>query len=204
VDRLVAGGHLVRDRLFYAIIIAWALSYFLFSFGLNWGNNPESYFFESYIQAAANPGSLGGPVIGVLIPLVFVWLATLYTLGRGVQKGIEKASRIMMPIFFLLFFLIVVRAVTLPGAAVGLNALFTPDWDAITDSEVRIAAYGQIFFSLSIAFAIMITYGSYLPKKSDLTNTSLIVGFSNSSTELLAGIGLSPLSASWHSPREHR
>ncbi len=69
---------------------------------LNWGNDPESYFFESYIQAAANPGSLGGPVIGVLIPLVFVWLATLDTLGRGVQKGIEKVSRIMMPVFFLL------------------------------------------------------------------------------------------------------
>jgi len=175
---------------YYAIIIAWALSYFLFSFGLSWGGDPEAYFFESYIRAADEPGTLGGPVIAVLVPLLGVWIFTLFTLSRGVQRGIERASRIMMPVFFVLFIMIVIRAVTLPGASDGLNTLFTPDWDAITDSKVWIAAYGQIFFSLSIAFAIMITYASYLPKKSDLTNTSLIVGFSNSSTELLAGIGV--------------
>ncbi|HEV3471936.1 MAG TPA: sodium-dependent transporter, partial [Actinomycetota bacterium] len=75
-------------------------------------------------------------------------------------------------------------------AVEGLNALFTPDWGAMTDSNVWIAAYAQIFFSLSICFAIMVTYASYLPERSDLSNTALIVGFSNSSVELLAGIGV--------------
>jgi neurotransmitter:Na+ symporter, NSS family len=63
-----------------------------------------------------------------------------------------------------MFLVIVVRAVTLEGAAQGLDALFEPDWSRITDASVWVAAYGQIFFSLSIGFAIMITYASYLPR----------------------------------------
>src|SRR5699024_8537658 len=67
---------------------------------------------------------------------------------------------------------------------------FEPNWESIMDGSVWVAAYGQIFFSLSIAFAIMITYSSYLPKKSDITNNAFITGFANSSFELLAGIGV--------------
>ena len=86
---------------------------------------------------------------------------------------------------------LVVRAVTLPGAAAGLDALFTPDWAAIADSGIWVAAYGQIFFSLSVGFAIMITYASYLPRRgADLTTNAFIAGFANSSFELLAGIGV--------------
>src|SRR5690606_15472171 len=72
----------------------------------------------------------------------------------------------------------------------GLEAFFQPNFDAIMDPSVWVAAYGHIFFSLSVAFAIMITYSSYLPKKSDITNNAFITGFANSSFELLAGIGI--------------
>jgi NSS family neurotransmitter:Na+ symporter len=175
---------------YYAVIIAWAISYTLFSFGLSWGQDPESFFITEYLQAPAQPSGLGGLVGGVLIPLLVVWGITLFVLARGVRKGIELASRIMMPVFFVLFIVIVIRSVTLPGALDGLNTLFKPDWAALTDTNVWVAAYAQIFFSLSICFAIMVTYASYLPKKADLSNTALIVGFSNSTVELLAGIGV--------------
>jgi NSS family neurotransmitter:Na+ symporter len=175
---------------YYAVIIAWAASYVWFSFGSSWGNNPERFFLTQYLQAPAQPSGLGGPVANVLLPLLGVWALTLYVLVRGVKRGIELASRIMMPVFFVLFILLVIRAVTLPGATEGLNTLFKPDWASITDSQVWIAAYAQIFFSLSICFAIMVTYASYLPRRADLSNTALIVGFSNSSVELLAGIGV--------------
>src|SRR5690606_41769184 len=66
-----------------------------------------------------------------------------------------------------------------------LNAFFKPDWSALSDGSVWVAAYAQIFFSLSIGFAIMITYASYLSKKTDITNNAFIVGFANSSFELL-------------------
>lgn len=83
-----------------------------------------------------------------------------------------------------------VRALFLPGALEGLNAFFTPDWSALFDANVWLAAVSQIFFSLSIAFGIMLTYASYLPRKANLAGTGLVAGFANSSFEILAGIGV--------------
>lgn len=175
---------------YYSVIIAWAISYSTFSFNLSWGSDTEGFLFGEYLQLADVPGTVGSLVPGVLIPLLIVWLLTLGILFRGVKKGIEVANRIFIPALVIIFLIIVVRAVTLPGALDGLNAFFKPDFSEILNPSVWIAAYGQIFFSLSIAFAIMITYSSYLPKKSDLTNNAFIVGFGNSGFELLAGIGV--------------
>src|SRR5699024_1930855 len=84
----------------------------------------------------------------------------------------------------------VVRSLFLPGAIDGLDAFFQPNWAALLDAKVWIAAYGQIFFSLSVAFGIMLTYASYLKKKTDLTGSGLVVGFANSGFEILCGIGV--------------
>ncbi|MDE8563339.1 sodium-dependent transporter [Anoxybacillus rupiensis] len=175
---------------YYAVIIAWAMSYTVFSFNLKWGSDTEKFLFGNYLKLAETPGQFGGIVPGVFIPLILVWAVTLIVLFNGVKKGIETANKIFLPTLVVLFLIIVIRAVTLDGAATGLNTFFKPNWDRIMDGKVWIAAYSQIFFSLSIAFAIMITYSSYLPKKSDLTNNAFITGFANSSFELLAGIGV--------------
>src|SRR5699024_6379359 len=111
-------------------------------------------------------------------------------LFRGVKRGIEIANQIMIPTLTIVFLIIVIRAVTLKGDSTVLNASIDPDFSAIGDSRVCVSANGQLFFSMSIAFAIMITYYSYLPRKSDITNNAFITGFSNSSFELLAGIGV--------------
>nr|WP_200889543.1 sodium-dependent transporter [Cohnella kolymensis] len=125
---------------------------------------------------------------------------TYYVLYKGVKKGIEKLNVIFMPILWVIMILFVIRAVTLEGAAEGLNHLFTPDFAKIlpgflggTNPEwysVWIAAYGQIFFSLSVAFAIMITYSSYMNKKMEVNNSGFIMAFSNSGFEFLAAIGV--------------
>ncbi|GAB3047843.1 sodium-dependent transporter [Virgibacillus ainsalahensis] len=174
---------------YYSVIIAWAMSYSVFSFNLNWGSDTEGFLFGDYLNLA-DPGTVGSFVPGVLIPLIIVWLIVLGVLSAGVKKGIEIANRIFIPALVVVFLIIVIRAITLPGAMQGLNAFFEPDFSSIFSADVWVAAYGQIFFSLSIAFAIMITYSSYLPKKSDITNNAFIVGFGNSSFELLAGIGV--------------
>ena len=174
---------------YYAAIIAWAMSYSVFSFNLSWGEKTQDFLFGDYLQLV-NPGEVGSIVPGVFIPLLIVWAVTLGVLFKGVKRGVELANRIFIPTLVVLFLIIVVRALTLDGAVDGLNAFFKPDWSAISSGKVWVAAYGQIFFSLSIAFAIMITYSSYLPKKSDITNNAFITGFSNSSFELLAGIGV--------------
>ncbi|MDQ0162063.1 sodium-dependent transporter [Aeribacillus alveayuensis] len=175
---------------YYAVIIAWAMAYAVFSFKLTWGEDTEGFLFSEYLKLAEAPGQMGSIVPSVIIPLVIVWVITLGVLIAGVKKGIELANKIFIPALVVMFLIIVVRALTLDGAAAGLDAFFKPDWTKIADGKVWVAAYGQIFFSLSIAFAIMITYSSYLPKKSDITNNAFITGFSNSAFELLAGIGV--------------
>ncbi|WP_071460580.1 sodium-dependent transporter [Bacillus massilinigeriensis] len=175
---------------YYAVIIAWAMSFTIFSINQKWGDNPKDFLFGDYLQLPATAGAPGGIVPGVFIPLVLVWLITLGVLLKGVKRGIELANKIMIPTLVGLFLIIVFRAITLDGAAQGLDAFFKPDWASVANPKVWVAAYGQIFFSLSIGFAIMITYSSYLPKKTDLTNSAFITGFANSGFELLAGIGV--------------
>ena len=88
----------------------------------------------------------------------------------------------------ILLLILLVRSVTLPGASKGLELLFKPDFSKILDASVWVAAYGQIFFSLSIAFGIMICYSSYLPDDSDIVNNAFITGFLNCGFSLLSGI----------------
>lgn len=104
-------------------------------------------------------------VAAVTWPLIAVWLVVIGILALGVQKGIAKSSAIFIPLLLLMFLILVVRSLFLPGAMEGLNTLFTPDWSKLSDASVWVAAYGQIFFSLSVGFGIMLTYASYLKKK---------------------------------------
>jgi NSS family neurotransmitter:Na+ symporter len=174
---------------YYAAVIAWAARYAFFSLDKAWGDDPEGYFFGSYLQAG-DPGVGLDFVSGVTVPLVLVWVAVLAIMALGVQKGIGAASVVFIPILIVAFAALVVVALTLDGASAGLDALFTPDWGALGETSVWIAAYGQIFFSLSVGFGIMITYASYVGRRSDMTGSGLVVGFANSGFELLAGIGV--------------
>src|SRR5690606_14342688 len=107
-----------------------------------------------------------------------------------VAKGLEKVNVVFMPLLLLAFGTLVVRALFLPGAADGLDALFTPDWGAMLDPNVSIAAYSQISFSVSIAFGIMITYSSYRKRRANLTSPGFVVAFANSGFEVFAGLGV--------------
>ena len=108
----------------------------------------------------------------------------------GVKNGLEKANEIFMPLLIVALLVIVVRGVTLPGAMDGLDYFFSPDFSKLTDPKVWLAAYGQIFFSLSICFAIMFAYASYLPKKSDIVNNAFMTGLGNCGFSLISGIGV--------------
>ncbi|WP_458042179.1 MULTISPECIES: sodium-dependent transporter [Bacteria] len=175
--------------LYYTVVIAWSLSFFVFSFDLRWGDDPAAFFTGEYLQTG-DPGFSTEFVPGVLIPLAIVWILAIVVLAAGVAKGLQRVNVIALPVLVIAFLILVVRALFLDGAAEGLNALFTPDWTALADPNVWIAAYSQIFFSLSIAFGIMITYASYRKRRSNLTTPGLVVAFSNSSFEILAGIGV--------------
>ena len=177
---------------YYAVILAWATNYIGYSATLAWGSDTQTFFYSSFLNISdvAAVGSTGGVVWKVLIALLVIWLVTLGTVFRGVKKGIERLNKIALPLLIILFLIFVIRGITLPGAVDGLNAFFTPSWSSLGEPSVWIAAYSQIFYSLSLAMGIMITYSSYLPRKMDTTNNAFIAGFANSSFELLAGIGI--------------
>lgn len=175
--------------IYYAAVLAWAGSYFVFSFDLKWGGDAADFFVNDYLQTAENPFSLVF-VPAVLIPLALMWVVALVVLGAGLVKGVQRLNLIAIPLLVVGFLILVIRALFLPGAADGLNALFTPDFSALADPGVWVAAYSQIFFSLSVAFGIMLTYSSYRRRKSNLTSPGLVVAFGNSSFEILAGIGV--------------
>lgn len=177
--------------LYYALILAWATNYTIFSLDQRWGDDAAGFFGE-YTQAlgGADAAISFDYVPAVLISMLVVWIAVIVVMALGVQKGISASAVVFIPLLVVMFIILVVRSLFLPGAIDGLDAFFRPNWAALADPGVWIAAYGQIFFSLSVAFGIMLTYSSYLKKKTDLTGSGLVVGFANSSFEILCGIGV--------------
>ena len=177
--------------LYYAVVLGWAASYTYFSFTGAWGDKPIDFFIGEFLKMGDIKNGVSFEFVGMVTgPLIAMWIVALGVLSMGVQKGIAKASSVLMPVLVVMFIALVIYSLFLPGAAKGLDALFTPDWSKLSNPSVWIAAYGQIFFSLSIGFGIMVTYASYLKKESDLTGSGLVVGFANSSFEVLAGIGV--------------
>ncbi len=176
---------------YYAVVVAWAIAYTGYAATTAWGDDAVGFFVTNHLNLADTAtGFTLDFSLPVLIPLVILWALAIFALGRGIRRGLDKANRITLPALVILFTVIVIYALFLPGALEGVNAFFTPSWAALADPAVWIAAYGHIFFSFSISFGIMLTYSSYLRRKSDLTGSGLVVAFSNTSFELLAGIGV--------------
>ncbi|WP_205544149.1 sodium-dependent transporter [Rubrobacter indicoceani] len=175
---------------YYMVIIGWVLSYCYYSFGTRWGSDPDTFFNESFLGLSAGFWEFGGLQWRVLLATAIAWILTYWLLQRGVSRGIELASKILIPALVVMILIFVVRGLTLPGAVDGLNVLLTPDFSALLNPSVWVAAYGQIFFSLSVGFSIMIAYASYLNRRSDLTNSAFIVALSNTGFEFLAALGV--------------
>ena len=122
--------------------------------------------------------------------VVFMGL-THYVIVQGVTKGIERSSKVLMPGLFLLLLLLVGCALTMPGAAEGLNFLFKPDFSKITASTV-LSAMGQAFFSLSLGMGILTTYASYFKNDANLGKSALSIGAIDTLVAILAGVFIFP------------
>lgn len=175
---------------YYTVILSWAVNYLFFSITQAWGPDPDSFFFSDFLNLSDSPFQLRGIVWPVFAAITFIWLINWFICYRGVSGGIEKFNRIFLPTLVAIMIIIVIRGVTLPGAAMGLNTLLTPDWSKVLDTRVWISAYGQVFFSLSLALGVMMTYSSYLPERSDINNSAFITAFANCGFEFLAAIGV--------------
>ena len=174
---------------YYVCVVGWDLIYIFLSLTKAWGANPDLFFANNVLQAT---DSISG--IFTIVPMVFasvfaIWFMAWFIIKRDLNDGIGKVSEILLPILCLIVVGIVIFSLTLPGASIGYTQIFTPDWSALTNLDVWLAAFGQIIFSLSLGMAIAMTYASYLPEGSKLVDNAVIVAFSNSGFEVFNSIG---------------
>ncbi|WDV46690.1 sodium-dependent transporter [Clostridiaceae bacterium M8S5] len=175
---------------YYVAIIGWSMNYLVFSLTSEWGTQTKEFFFNNFLNVSKGAFHFEGLNTITLITLVLAWLINYVILRGGVKSGIEKANKIFMPLLIVCLIIITVRGVTLEGASKGLDYFFKPDFTKLTDLKVWIAAYGQIFYSLSICFGIMMTYSSYLPKDTDIVNNAFMTGLGNCSFSIISGIAV--------------
>lgn len=175
---------------YYAVILAWSTIYTWFSLKLAWGEDPEAFFVRDFLHADNESINSTTVVWPIAITLAVIWVLIVAVMALGIRKGTGMLSSVFVPTLIVLFLILVGRSLFLPGAGEGLEAFFTPRWSALADPTVWMAAYGQIFYSLAIAFGIMMTQASYLKRRSNLSGLGTVVGLSNSGFEVLAGIGV--------------
>ncbi len=174
--------------MFYCTIVSWSLNYLVFSFDQSWGDTPGKFFGVDFLSVTDSPWNLKGINWQIMMATIIVWFCNWFITRRGISGGIEKASKIFTPLLMVLMIVFMIRGLTLDGAMVGLNNLFKPDFSKLLDAGIWVSAYGQVFFSTTIAVGVMIAYSSYLPKDSDIANNACITVFSNASFDLIAGI----------------
>ncbi|EAZ87245.1 sodium-dependent transporter [Lysinibacillus fusiformis] len=148
------------------------------------------------IDPAIDPGELFGKVIGTpwitIVGLALFTLANVLVISLGVQNGIEKANKWMMPLLFIMFIVLVIRAVTLDGAMEGVKFFLWPDFSNIT-GKALLEALGQSFFGLAVGFSCLVTYSSYLKKDVSLPNSAGSVVMLTVLVSFLAGLAIFPV-----------
>ena len=175
--------------IYYMVILSWDLVYLLSSFTFNWGTDTAAYFVNT-VGGSSNLADASFLLIPTTVGVVLLWIVLWFISHRDVDKGIGKVSKILIPALFVIMGIIIVYALTLPGASIGIDTLLTPDWSMLLNVDIWLAAFAQIIFSLSMGQAIALTYASYLPENAKLTDNVLIVVFSNSAFEICTAFGV--------------
>ncbi|WP_372459219.1 sodium-dependent transporter [Alkalihalobacillus deserti] len=179
----VAAAFLILS--FYGVIAGWITYYFTnYLTGTLWSAPAEGYesFFISFITNPTKPFFWQFLFMALTVAIVFV----------GVKKGIERSNKILMPLLGVLLIVLSIYSLTLGGAQKGLAFLFTPDWTALTDPNIYLAALGQAFFSLSLGMGALITYGSYLSNQERLPGAAVSVAVLDTSFAIVAGLMIFP------------
>ncbi|KYK25833.1 hypothetical protein AYK20_04045 [Thermoplasmatales archaeon SG8-52-1] len=174
--------------IYYVVVMAWCFSYMVYSIDLRWGEQAGA-FFSGFLGDTGSPLIIGNISIPILLGLIAVWISIFLILYKGVKR-IGKIVALTVPLPTILLIILTIRGLTLPGAIDGISYYLTPDFSKLGDVNVWLAAYAQVFFSFSLAQGIMITYASFLKKKSDLTNNAFIVALADAGTAFLAGFAV--------------
>lgn len=177
--------------IYYAAVMAWCWRYLWASFSQEWGTTTEEVgeFFKHVIMRTGDPASVGAISVPLLIGLALTWAAIYWIIYKGVHR-VGRIVMITVPLPVILLLVLVVNGIRLQGAGVGINYYLNPTWEALASAETWLAAYGQVFFSLSLGFGILIAYASYLPRKQDVSNNAFITSFGNALVSFMAGFAV--------------
>ena len=164
---------------YYSVLGGWVIRY-IFSSATNASKDGAAFFADF----TADTGSQ-------LFYYVIFMILTVFIVARGVQKGIEKACKVMMPLLLVCIIAVAIRSCTLPGAGAGIEFFLKPDFSKLTPGAF-LGALGQVFFSLSLGTGATITYGAYLGKDQKITNSACCIAGCDTLVAMLAGFAILP------------
>ncbi|MGF9713135.1 sodium-dependent transporter [Paenibacillus naphthalenovorans] len=167
---------------YYAVVVGWTLHYTVESF--------TGLLFQSGVDYKEKFESFADGYMPLFWQAV-VMLLTGWIIAKGISGGIEKFNKILIPGFLLILLILMVRSLTLPGAEEGVSFFLKPDFTKL-NAESALVALGHAFFSLSLGFGCMLTYGSYVKKEQSLGAATLAVGFGDLFYALIAGLVIFP------------
>ena len=175
---------------YYTVIMAWCWNYVAFSVNIKeWAARSEQFFRHDFLRLTSGPGHLGHILWYVVIGLAISWLWSFFYVRHGpVSIGKEIYFTVIIP--WIILVILVIRGLTLPGAIKGLNYYLTPNFAALKNPETWLAAYGQIFFTLSLAMGTQIVYSSYLERRTDVNNNAIVTALANCGTSFFAGFAV--------------
>jgi len=170
---------------YYSVVAGWAVGYLVKTgSGAFKGEITSQITNRIFTEFSSDP-------LQVLIYLIVIIGITTFIISKGVRRGIERWTKVLMPILFLLIIFLAIRALTLPHAGEGLSFYLKPDFSKFS-GKVVLFALGQAFFSLSLGMGTIITYGSYISKSDNLVSSAAWVSFSDTLIALLAGLIIFP------------
>ena len=174
---------------YYTIIISWAWNYMVHSVGVQWAGDEKNFFFGNVLGLSDAIRTLGGVQWAVVLGNLLTWVVIFLIIFKGI-KVVGRVVNWTVGLPWALLLVLIIRGVTLEGAANGLDFYLRPDFSKLLEPNVWLGAYGQIFFSLTLGFGVMIAYASYIEKDSDINTNSWVVSFANCATSYLAGFAV--------------
>ncbi|MDD5327365.1 MAG: sodium-dependent transporter [Phycisphaerae bacterium] len=187
---------------YYPVVLAYCFSFLAYSItgmfnggklpwageGLEGVANAKNFFFQTYLGYHEGM-RLGGIRWNIVLPLVVAWLSMYLCIFKGVRL-VGKIVWLTVPLPWLMLLILTVRGLTLQGSMQGLAYYLDPVWSELAKPVTWRYAFGQVFFSLSLAFGVMITYASFLHRKSDINNNALIISLADFATSFIAGLAV--------------
>lgn len=169
---------------FYGVVAGWTLEYIVKAATNSFVGQSGEQITNMFVNFISDP------IRPIIWQVVFMTITGLIV-STGVQEGIEKFAKVMVPLLLLIIIILDIQALRLPGGMAGIDFLFKPDFTKLTKEGV-LAALGHAFFSLSLGMGIMITYGSYIDKKENLGKMAINISIADTLIALLAGVAIFP------------